>query len=259
MRWWIAAIGLAYGSVFLIQEVLRASTSRPIVGIVGTLSWVVGVAIGAGLLYLRFILMRRGTSLASDEVLVDALYSSEGGLDALSFGHDEGMLCEVDGWLHFRGRKGEWSLSCAEASRQDSVVSYGSDDRRIRVTLVGMTMAGRGVKNLLDDWEASPRPSEASTFPVLRRRWPWLHAIDAMFVAGLMMLFAGATAVVLWGNGKVIFLWQTLLIIALFLAVTLARSISRRRLRWARWQAAEPLPSFSSAATTPVEVVAEKV
>lgn len=155
---------------------------------------VLAIAVAFGLTHLRKLLARRKFVGGADEVHVDVTYSTYGGLASLPLGHDEGWICEVDGWLHFRGLRHTWSLSqndTANAHSDEITVRCGKNAVKVLPLADG---DGEALATILQSWRRAGRPSEPSTFPNLRPSRPLGPAPATVIVAVTTIFFLAAFA-----------------------------------------------------------------
>lgn len=147
-------------------------------------------AIGCTMALSRWLGGRRERALAEalgdegNEVAVVASYSLTGRSMAARLGRDEGMLSLVDGWLHFRGLRTEWSLSAGKVRREGTClgVPTGHPEVSSEVRLSAPSDAGMGdvtsIRDMLDAWQAASLPDGSAVDPPVVPRTPWLVALE---------------------------------------------------------------------------------
>lgn len=185
----------------------------------------------------------------ADEWLVSVTYRSDGGHDALDFGRDVGFLTVVDGWLHFRGLRSDWSISRNDgfAVRDRVFVRLSGGDLVLRVR--GREVKDSSIRTLLSGWSYGERVEGESRLPRLpvSRKHPWWRASDAAYPIIVTLFAVGLQRwVPSFFNGVPFDPFVFFLSLLFFLIVcggpfySAIMFMKTRRARWRSWQAAPP-------------------
>lgn len=169
---------------------------------------VLGLVAGLGTLWA--LGRRRERTLAEalgregDEAAAIAHYALAEGDSTVALGRDEGMLSSVDGWLHFRGLRTEWSLAPGDTIRRQAHVEIPMGEGRRATVFFTPPAGGIGratdLRTVLDDWDAGPDPVGEPVFPPITPNGPWPVRWDPEIgsfvgVAALGLMIGGGAAV----------------------------------------------------------------
>ena len=151
----MALLGLAAG--------VAASRFLPVSG------WIAGPigVVLANRLHERFRVRRTRRALLGDEDEIPAQATVSRNGDVRSI--DDGLLSLNDGWLHFRGGKGEWSLALPDTRWEPSGrIGFGPDGDALELEPIGRD-DGR-LRALVEEWRLGPPPVGDSVHPPVHDR-----------------------------------------------------------------------------------------
>lgn len=161
------------------------------------------VAFGAGAGYLAQRVFRLWRRRELERVLdpgpgehfTSVEYRSQGTDETdLRLGRDDGFLTEVDGWLHFRGERTEWSVSRNHAVRGIGRIIVPDPRGDLVVYFGGGSGFAFGPERVLAEWFLAERPEGPALLPPRSsiNRWPWWSTSD---LGSLTTTFVWAAAV----------------------------------------------------------------